>query len=89
MTTSTPSLSPGLEGVPIAESAISLVEGLAGRLSYRGYSIEDITHAENTFEEIVALIYDGELPKRARVDEVVYELGHGSSTAVRRESFVL
>jgi citrate synthase len=70
MTTGTPSLSPGLEGVPIAESAISLVEGQAGRLSYRGYSIEDITHAENTFEEIVALIYDGELPKGGRVDEV-------------------
>ena len=74
MTTSTPALSPGLEGVPIAESALSLVEGLAGRLSYRGYSIEDITHAENTFEEIVALIYDGELPKRARVDEVRRQL---------------
>ena len=77
MTTSTPSLSPGLEGVPIAESAISLVEGLAGRLSYRGYSIEDITHAENTFEEIVAVIYDGELPKRARVDEVRRQLEAG------------
>jgi citrate synthase len=70
MTTGTTSLSPGLEGVPIAESAISLVEGQAGRLSYRGYSIEDITEAENTFEEIVALIYDGELPKPARIDEV-------------------
>ena len=77
MTTSTPSLSPGLEGVPIAESAISLVEGLAGRLSYRGYSIEDITHAENTFEEIVALLYDGELPKRARVDEMRRQLEAG------------
>ena len=81
MTTSTPSLSPGLEGVPIAESAISLVEGLAGRLSYRGYSIEDITHAENTFEEIVALIYDGELPKRARVDEVRRQLEAGRTLA--------
>ena len=81
MTTSTPSLSPGLEGVPIAESAISLVEGLAGRLSYRGYSIEDITHAENTFEEIVALIYDGELPKRTRVDEVRRQLEAGRTLA--------
>ena len=35
MTTSTPSFSPGLEGVPIAESSLSLVEGQAGRLSYR------------------------------------------------------
>ena len=56
MTTSTPSFSPGLEGVPIAESALSLVEGQAGRLSYRGYSIEDLTGAENTFEEIVGLL---------------------------------
>ena len=68
--TTTPSFSPGLEGVPIGESALSLVEGMAGRLSYRGYSIEDITSPENTFEEIVALLYDGELPNAARVAEI-------------------
>ena len=74
MTTSTPSFSPGLEGVPIAESALSLVEGQAGRLSYRGYSIEEITGPENTFEEIVALVYDGELPNAARIAEVTADL---------------
>ncbi|MDA0302343.1 MAG: citrate synthase, partial [Chloroflexi bacterium] len=74
MTTSTPSFSPGLEGVPIAESALSLVEGQAGRLSYRGYSIEDLTGPENTFEEIVALVYDGELPNAARLAEVTADL---------------
>ena len=74
MTTSTPSFSPGLEGVPIAESALSLVEGAAGRLSYRGYSIEEITRPENTFEEIVALLYDGELPSAARIAEVEKDL---------------
>src|SRR5260370_13667742 len=70
MTTSKPSFSPGLEGVPIAESALSLVEGMVGRLSYRGYSIEDIKGPENTFEEIVALIYDGELPNKASIAQV-------------------
>ncbi len=70
MTTDTPAYSPGLEGVPIAESALSLVEGQVGRLTYRGYSIEDLTSPENTFEEIVALIYDGELPKKARILEM-------------------
>ena len=70
MTTSKPSFSPGLEGVPIAESALSLVEGMVGRLSYRGYSIEDITGPENTFEEIVALIYDGQLPNKARIAQI-------------------
>src|SRR5690606_34067316 len=74
MTTSTPSFSPGLEGVPIAESALSLVEGQAGRLSYRGYSIEDITGPENTFEEIVALVFDGELPSAGRIAEVEKDL---------------
>ena len=66
----TPQFSPGLEGVPIAESAVSLVEGEAGRLTYRGYSIEDLTGDEGTFEEIVALLYDGELPDKARMEEM-------------------
>ncbi len=70
MTTDTPAYSPGLEGVPIAESALSLVEGQVGRLTYRGYSIEDLTGPQGTFEEIVALIYDGELPKPARILEM-------------------
>ena len=70
MTTDTPAYSPGLEGVPIAQSALSLVEGEAGRLTYRGYSIEDLTSPQGTFEEIVALIYDGELPKPARIEEM-------------------
>lgn len=71
MTTDTPNFTPGLEGVPIAESAISLVNGEAGRLTYRGYSIEDLTQPGVTFEEVVALLYDGELPNQARLKEVV------------------
>ncbi len=70
MTTDTPNFSPGLEGVPIAESAISLVNGEAGRLTYRGYSIEELTQPGVTFEEVVALLYDGELPSRSRLDEI-------------------
>ncbi|MCK9494553.1 MAG: citrate/2-methylcitrate synthase [Dehalococcoidia bacterium] len=70
MTTDTPNFSPGLEGVPIAESAISLVNGQAGRLTYRGYSIEELTQPGVSFEEVVALLYDGELPTQARLGEV-------------------
>ncbi|MFA7248199.1 MAG: citrate/2-methylcitrate synthase [Dehalococcoidia bacterium] len=72
--TTTPAFSPGLEGVPIAESALSLVEGMAGRLSYRGYSIEELTSPENTFEEIVALLYDGELPNAARIAAIAAQM---------------
>lgn len=76
MTTDAPALVPGLEGIPIAESSISLVEGAVGRLSYRGYSIEDLAqHA--TFEEIVALLYDGELPNAARLEAVRAQMEAG------------
>ena len=76
MTTETPAMIPGLEGVPIAESAISQVDGEAGRLYYRGYSIEEITH-DTTFEECVALLYDGELPNKARLAEITQQLEAG------------
>lgn len=74
MTTDTPPFVPGLEGIPIAESAISLVDGEAGRLTYRGYSIEELTQPGVTFEEVVALLYDGELPNRARLQEMQAQL---------------
>jgi len=73
MTSDAPTLSPGLEGVPIAESAVSKVDGEAGRLTYRGYSIEDLA-LRTTFEEIVALLYDGELPGTARIAEITAQL---------------
>jgi citrate synthase len=69
MTLDTPAFSPGLEGVPIAESAASKVDGEAGRLTYRGYSIEQLTEG-GTFEEVVALLYDGEFPTEERAAEI-------------------
>ena len=49
---------PGLENVIAGETAISTI---AGGLSYRGYSIEDLAqHA--LFEEVAYLILHGELP---------------------------
>jgi citrate synthase len=74
MTTDSPAFSPGLEGIPIGESSISRVDGAAGRLTYRGYSIEDLTQHGTTFEEIVALLYDGDLPGKARLAEVTAQL---------------
>jgi citrate synthase len=51
----------GLEGVIANESALSNVEGLAGRLSYLGYSIDELV--ENcSFEEVTYLLHFGKLP---------------------------
>lgn len=69
MTIDTSMLIPGLEGVPIAESSISQVDGVGGHLYYRGYSIEDLTK-DTPFEEIAALLYDGEMPDAARASEL-------------------
>ena len=54
-------LIPGLEGVPIAESAISFVDGIAGRLEYRGIGIDELAE-HSTFEETSYLLMFGKLP---------------------------
>ena len=53
----------GLEGVVVAESDISYVDGPEGRLAYRGYSIEELAES-SSFEEATKLLLDGELPDR-------------------------
>jgi citrate synthase len=56
----------GLEGVVAAPSSISDVNGIEGRLIYRGYDIHDL--AENAgFEEVVYLLWHGKLPNRAEL----------------------
>ena len=66
--TDQPTVIRGLEGIPAAESAISRVDGIGGRLFYRGYSIQDL--AEHcTFEEVSWLLLYGELPSRDQLAE--------------------
>ena len=50
----------GLEGVVVDQTAISNVEGDCGRLSYRGYLIEDLV--TRRYEDVVWLVIFGELP---------------------------
>ena len=51
----------GLEGVLVAETELSSVDGDAGRLIYRGYEIEDLAE-QASFEEVLYLLWYGELP---------------------------
>lgn len=68
-----PDLVPGLEGVPIAESSVSFVDGQAGRLEYRGINVEQLaTHS--TFEETSYLLLFGKLPMQADLNEFVGQL---------------
>ena len=64
--TDAPKINRGLMGVYFDRSAVSDIDGAAGRLSYRGYSIDDLaTHA--TFEEVCHLLIMGELPNEAEL----------------------
>lgn len=58
----------GLEGVVVGSSALSNVEGDIGRLSYRGYNIDDLAE-QSSFEEVVYLLWYGELPTAAQLAE--------------------
>lgn len=59
----------GLEGISVGNSSISLVEGTEGRLSYRGYKIQDLA-ANSPFEEVFYLLLNGELPTGAQLKEI-------------------
>ena len=57
----------GLEGVIANESALSKVEGLDGRLSYLGYSIDELV-ANCSFEEVTYLLHFGKLPNASELE---------------------
>lgn len=73
MSKQAPSFSPGLEGVIINHSGLSLVNGQEGYLHYRGYSIEDLAEG-CTFAEVAYLLLNGELPTRQQYLDFYQEL---------------
>ncbi|MBU6428787.1 MAG: citrate synthase, partial [Cyanobacteria bacterium REEB65] len=54
----------GLEGVVVTTNALTFIDGLAGKLMYRGYLIGDLAE-HSTYEEVVWLLLNKELPKAA------------------------
>jgi citrate synthase len=66
--------SPGLEGIVAARTAMSDVNGLTGKLLYRGFDIAELAEKSN-FEETCYLLYQGRLPNRAELDQLKRDLG--------------
>jgi citrate synthase len=62
-------VSSGLRGVIAAASSIGDVNGEKGELIYQGLNIHDLA-TKSTFEEVVFLLWNGRLPKRAELDEL-------------------
>jgi citrate synthase len=64
----------GLEGVVVGSTMLSNVEGKIGRLTYRGYDIDDL--APNAcFEEVAHLLLFGHLPTSSELESFEREIG--------------
>lgn len=70
MTTTTPQ---GMEGVIAADSSITWIDGVHGELRYRGYPIQELAE-RCTFEDIVGLLWDGELPSPAQTEQLARDI---------------
>ena len=77
-TTQTPTIpcfSPGLAGIPVAESSVSFVDGKIGHLEYRGIDIEQLAE-HSSFEETSWLLLYGKLPSADELSAFKLELNH-------------
>jgi citrate synthase len=59
-------LSPGLEGVLAGETSLSKVDGVNGRLTYRGYRIGDLVE-HGTYPAVANLLWTGDWDPKARL----------------------
>src|SRR6267378_4386404 len=63
----------GLEGVVIAKSSITFIDGQQGILRYRGIDINELA-AKSNFEEVTYLLWNGSLPNKAQFSEFKRQL---------------
>jgi citrate synthase len=68
-------LRPGLADVPVAESAVSFIDGKRARLEYRGIAVETLAR-ESCFEETAWLLLKGQLPTQRELAEFDDQLRH-------------
>ncbi len=72
-TTEAIKISRGLTGVYFDRSPCTFIDGRAGELRYRGYSIHNLAE-HSTFEETAWLLLHGDLPTAAQLDQFDREL---------------
>ncbi len=65
--TDSPQLHPGLEGITLATTRMSRVDGEKGSLVIGGYPVEEIA-PNATFEQVVYLLWTGRLPNGSGLD---------------------
>ena len=68
-----PILNTGLRGFKVATTRISDIDGVAGRLVYRGYLVPDLA-GKVSFEEVVYLILFEQLPRKEELENFKKQL---------------
>ncbi|NTW00918.1 MAG: tungsten formylmethanofuran dehydrogenase [Oscillochloris sp.] len=63
----------GLDGTIVAQTHLGLIDGTAGRLSFCGYNVHDLADGA-CWEEVLHLLWHGELPTAAQLAGVHSEL---------------
>src|SRR6266478_1175482 len=66
---------PGLADVPVAESAVSFIDGKRARLEYRGIAVE-ILARDSCYEESAWLLLKGDLPTQKQLADFDDQLRH-------------
>jgi citrate synthase len=81
------SFDPAFTNTAACDSEITYIDGEAGVLEYRGYTIEDL--CENaTYLEVAYLLIHGELPGRDALDQWVHEITHHTYVHENVKKFV-
>lgn len=70
----------GLDGIVVAETDLSEVDGEAGRLVIGGYEVEALTGSV-TFEDVCALLWEGQLPSAEQRERIRQDLADARQRA--------
>jgi citrate synthase len=66
---------PAFTNTAACRSSVTYIDGAAGVLEHRGYSIEQLCE-KSTYLEVAYLLIFGELPTEAQLDRWVYDITH-------------
>ena len=80
-------LRPGLADVPVAESAISFIDGKRARLEYRGIAVEALAR-DSCFEETAWLLLKGDLPTQRQLADFDDQLRHRRRTKYKLNDLI-
>jgi citrate synthase len=78
---------PAFSNTASCRSAITYIDGEAGILQHRGYSIEQLCE-KSTYLEVAYLLIFGELPTKAQLERWVYDITHHTFVHENIKKFV-